>query len=72
VADDSATAEGTGVPPSSGVSESSSQQTSPPAGGAEPSESNPELTAAQAEAATWRGRYRDLTAKFDTEVATAR
>ncbi len=30
------------------------------------------LTAAQAEAATWRGRYRDLQGKFDGAVADAR
>lgn len=72
MADDSAATEGTGAPPPGGVTEPSGQQQTPPAGGANQPEPNADLTAAQAEAATWRGRYRDLQGKFDTAVADAR
>jgi len=73
VADDSATAEGTGA--GNGATEPNPTQPTPsaPSGTPEPPAAvSNELTAAQAEAADWRARYRGLQGKFDTAVTEAR
>lgn len=63
----------TGAPPPGATEPNPSPQPqgepTPPADGTQPDAA---LTAAQAEAATWRGRYRDLQGKFDGAVADAR
>ena len=72
--DDSAAAEGTGETASDSTPASepnASQRTPPPSNGnADPPESNP-LKSAQAEAASWRGRYRELQGKYDSAIADA-
>lgn len=73
---DPASAGGTGDPPSGGVTEpnpGTAAPAAPPSGSPDPpAATNEALTQAQAEAATWRGRARDMQAKLDKAVSDAK
>jgi hypothetical protein len=72
--DDAGSPAGTGAADSGTTEPNPTQQTpsAPPGTPAPPAATSNELTAAQAEAATWRGRYRTLQDKFDNAVTEAR